>query len=188
MFCCSNVCLFVLLLCFASFTNKGECQSYKNLSEPDRNKEHQNQLVSCDRSFAGQWYRFTGQAGDQMPESPVPRNKCGTHAPGWLNGTHPSVAERVVSRKVCFHWSNNNCHWSTMIQVRNCGNYFVYKLGKPPACSLRYCGESKGKLELRLFIVKSKHLYSVKYLVHNNSIINNNNNTPAMSVLKLTSG
>ncbi|RMX48477.1 hypothetical protein pdam_00008506 [Pocillopora damicornis] len=28
-----------------------------------------------------------------MPESPPNEYMCGTHAPGWLNGRHPSVAE-----------------------------------------------------------------------------------------------
>ena len=124
----------------------GECSSYKTLSEASRVKTYKNNaVVECDRNFGGEWYRFSGAAGDRMPESVVSERSCGTHAPGWLDDKHPSMAEGVVSRKVCFHWSGNSCRWSIMIQVRNCGNFYVYKLGKAPACSLRYCGENSGE-------------------------------------------
>lgn len=95
--------------------------------------------ILCDNGLSG-WYRFGGEAGNQMPESCVEKRRCGTHASGWLNGSHPSVADETVRRKVCFHWGNRCCQWSTEISVRNCGGFFVYKLHRPPACSLRYCG------------------------------------------------
>lgn len=75
-----------------------------------------------------------------MPTACVPINRCNTRATGWLNGNHPTVADGQVTRQVCFHWSSNCCYWSTNIQVRNCGEYFVYLLSGTPACSLRYCG------------------------------------------------
>ncbi|CAH3035885.1 unnamed protein product [Pocillopora meandrina] len=70
-----------------------------------------------------------------MPESPPNKNTCGTHAPRWLNGRHPSVF-----RQVCFNWDGNNCNWQAGIEVRNCDSFFVYKLVKSPGCQLRYCG------------------------------------------------
>ena len=102
--------------------------------------------VRCDRNdiTPGSWYRFTGAAGDRMPTKCPKILRCGTHAPGWLNGSHPSVADGIVTRKVCFHWSNKCCRWSNNIRVKNCGAYYVYELQKPAlgkACSLRYCGE-----------------------------------------------
>ena len=117
-----------------------ECGNYKLLSEANRAMTYNrsNPLI-CDGGLSG-WYRFSGQAGNQMPESCVPMRRCGTHAPGWLNGSHPSVADGIVRRKVCFHWSNRCCLWSTYINVRNCGGFYVYKLNRPPACHLRYCG------------------------------------------------
>ncbi|XP_078370692.1 uncharacterized protein LOC144654418 [Oculina patagonica] len=60
--------------------------------------------------------------------------------PGWLQGSHPSVADGVVRRKVCFQWSDDCCRRSTQIDVRNCGKFYVYKLKKPPVCNARYCG------------------------------------------------
>ena len=46
------------------------------------------------------WYRFTAAAGVRMQTFCVPKRRCGTHAPGWLNGSHPSVGEGIVSRRV----------------------------------------------------------------------------------------
>ena len=117
-----------------------ECSSYRLLNESNRAMGYYKGISSmCDRELSG-WYRFSGGAGDQMPESCVPKRRCSTHAPGWLNGSHPSVAAGVVQRKVCFHWSTGCCQWSTYISVRNCGGFFVYRLHRPPVCSLRYCG------------------------------------------------
>ena len=77
-------------------------------------------------------YRPTGTASREALEI-----KCRQ-----LASLQISVAcmRRVGSRTVCFHWSGKCCNWNTVIQVRNCGAYFVYKLVKPTACHLRYCG------------------------------------------------
>ena len=117
-----------------------ECSNYRFLNESSRAKTYNkpNNYI-CDSGLSG-WYRFGGEAGNQMPESCVKERHCGTHAPGWLNGSHPTMADGAVKRKVCFHWSNNCCRWSTIIDVRNCGGFYVYKLSRPPACTLRYCG------------------------------------------------
>ncbi|EDO28211.1 predicted protein, partial [Nematostella vectensis] len=74
-----------------------------------------------------------------MPTHVVPVHRCGTHAPGWLNGSNPSVAEGIVSRKVCYHWNSNACQWNQMIRVKNCGGFYVYELDKTPVCWLRFC-------------------------------------------------
>lgn len=119
-----------------------ECQTYQNLTSPTRNAlwAFTFSNVQCDSSLSG-WYRFIKRAGTKMATACVPKNRCNTHATGWLNGCHPTVADGQVTRQACFHWSSNCCNWSTYIQVRNCGEYFVYLLrGIPVACSLRYCG------------------------------------------------
>ena len=117
-----------------------ECSNYNILSEPNRAQTfNKSSPLICDSGLSG-WYRFSGKAGNQMPESCVNERHCGTHAPGWLSESHPTVADGAVKRKVCFHWTNNCCRWSTDIEVRNCGGFFVYKLHRPPACTLRYCG------------------------------------------------
>ncbi|XP_068715590.1 uncharacterized protein [Montipora foliosa] len=123
-----------------------ECSHYTTLDQADRavgNTDQRN--LKCDRWGADQivshdWYRMTGDSGDQIPEQCVPINRCGTHAPGWLNDTHPTVQDGLQSAQVCYHWNNNCCKWKSNIKIRNCSSYFVYQLVKPPACHLRYCG------------------------------------------------
>ena len=121
------------------------CNNYKNLNAVDRLMGFPGQSpVKCDKNdLSPDWYRFTGVAGNlKMPTTcPTQVRRCGTHAPGWLKGQHPTVAEGVVTRQVCYHWSNNCCRWSNNIKVKNCGAFYVYELQKTPVCSLRYCGE-----------------------------------------------
>lgn len=121
------------------------------LSDSNRQTSyHDRNVVKCDNILAKKWYRFSNAAGSQMPQTCVPEWRCGTHAPGWLNGQHPTVAQGVVTRDVCYHWVGNCCRWKNSIRVRNCGVFFVYELQKPPGCSMRYCGgnAAAGKFEL----------------------------------------
>ncbi|CAH3182513.1 unnamed protein product [Porites lobata] len=117
-----------------------ECQSYVSLNAADRKITYPNYNTYCDDAIGPGWYRFEGSSGTRMPTSCPPKNRCNTHAPGWLNGGHPTIADGQVSRTVCFHWSSNCCEWSTNIKVRNCGSHYVYYLSGTPVCSLRYCG------------------------------------------------
>ena len=133
------------------FLFKGdECSNYRVLNSGDRSQGNTAQNnVRCDQRDLSTpaWYRFEGAAGNQIPDKCVPTRRCGTHAPGWLNGPHPTVQDGVVTRRVCYHWSNNCCRWSNNIKVKNCGGFFVYELQRTPVCSLRYCGNAGvGKL------------------------------------------
>ena len=127
--------------------SSGECTTYKVLDSADRSS---NQgpfiygLYKCDKDLTPGWYRFTGKAGTHMATSCVPKLHCGTHAPGWMTGKLPSVSEGSVDREVCFNWMSSCCYWSQNITVRNCGEFYVYKLDKPPQCRLRYCGNGSG--------------------------------------------
>ncbi|CAH3194927.1 unnamed protein product, partial [Porites evermanni] len=118
-----------------------ECQNYGSLNSHNRKITYSYSIGNyCDGGIGPGWFRFERSAGTRMPTSCPPKNRCGTHATGWLNGGHPTVAEGQVSRTVCFHWSSSCCDWSTNIKVRNCGSYYVYYLNDTPTCSLRYCG------------------------------------------------
>jgi len=117
-----------------------ECQNYGTLNNADRKITYPNNNGYCDNSIVPGWYRLDGAAGRQMASSCLPTNRCNTYATGWLSGGHPSVADGQVTRTVCFHWQGNCCRWSTNIQVRNCGSYYVYYLSGTPDCNLRYCG------------------------------------------------
>ena len=120
-----------------------ECTNYQALTSADRKVTHGSSPLLCDSLLGPAWFRFEGNEGTKMPTSCVPAYSCGTHSTGWLNGAHPTVADGKVTRQVCFSWSSNCCTWSINIQVRNCGDYFIYYIsGTPPKhrCALRYYG------------------------------------------------
>ncbi|XP_067023184.1 fibrillin-1-like isoform X3 [Acropora muricata] len=99
-------------------------------------------ILKCDQKdlVTPKWYRFTGAAGIMMPTSCVPKHYCGTHAPGWVSGSHPRSVGNVVNAKVCFHWGSNCCNWNTNIKIKKCNGFYVYQLARTPVCWLRYCG------------------------------------------------
>ncbi|KAL1264773.1 hypothetical protein QQF64_005128 [Cirrhinus molitorella] len=90
------------------------------------------------------WYRlFIRGQSVQMPDTCVDQLSCGTHAPLWLNGTHPQIEDGVVTRNVCGHWWNNCCGFqSNPIRVKACpGNYYVYEFVRPNFCYGTYCAD-----------------------------------------------
>ena len=123
-----NNCLFSML----------ECQNYGSLNNANR-RITSGRRNYCDRGIGPGWFRFEGSAGTRMPTSCPSFHRCNTDSPGWMDGSHPTVADGQVSRRVCFPWSNC-CHWPVNITVRNCGSYYVYYLSSAPSCYLRYCG------------------------------------------------
>ncbi|XP_068743638.1 uncharacterized protein [Montipora capricornis] len=123
-------------------TVSNECSNYRFLNESNRAMTHVNSSIGnlCDSTLSG-WYRFSGEAGTQMADSCPKIHHCSTDSPGWLDGTHPTVAEGIVQRKVCFlqHLNGTDCcYFSKDISVRNCGTFYVYLLD-PPRCYSRYC-------------------------------------------------
>ena len=129
---------FFVIVVFSLCTS--ECQNYQSLNSADRKVTYTYNSITCDNGLGPGWFRFQGAAGTRMPTSCPPKNRCNTHATGWLNGGHPTVADGKVTRQVCFHWSSNCCDFYTNIHVRNCGSFYVYYFSGTPACSLRYCG------------------------------------------------
>ena len=122
-----------------------ECKHYELLSDRQRAAGvHRGNTLKCDQKdlVTPKWYRFTGAAGTQMPTSCVPQHYCGTHAPGWLSGSHPTRVGQIINGKVCFHWSKSCCNWHASIQIKRCNGFYVYKLSRTPVCWLRYCGNA----------------------------------------------
>ena len=118
------------------------CQNYASLNSRNRRITYPYNLYYCDYGIGPGWFRFERSAGTRMPTSCPPTRRCGSYAPGWLNGSHPTVADGQVSRQVCFHSNGNCCYWSSNIKVGNCSSYYVYYLSGTPngQCHLRYCG------------------------------------------------
>ena len=66
--------------------------------------------------------------------------QCGTLSPVWMNGTHPSVSDGIVSRQACSNTGLGSCCDSSLqIGVKNCVSFFVYYLYPTPACPMAYC-------------------------------------------------
>ena len=63
------------------------------MTEANRKNTSMSENVICDKPFGPGWFRFQGDAGTKMPNSCPPKSSCDTHAPGWLNGGHPTMAE-----------------------------------------------------------------------------------------------
>ena len=128
-----------------------QCLSYRVLQEVSRNQHSSESIYYCDdEDHDGDWrgpgwYRMMSPAGTQIPEYPPSSSHCGTHATGWLNGTHPSIPFQSVSREICFNWNDDMCNWKTNITITNCQDYFVYDLKNTPGCTLRYCAEFSGR-------------------------------------------
>ena len=90
------------------------------------------------------WYRVISPAGSRITDTYVERNHCNTKYGGWINGTHPTVLDEIVDRTVCFTNSVfGDCQDidSQEIQIRNCGEYYLYYLKETGFCDLRYCSE-----------------------------------------------
>ena len=118
-----------------------ECQNYQSFSAADRKITYTTYHAYCDWGITKRWYRFEGAAGSRMPTSCTPGNRCGTHATSWLTNGHPRVADGRMSKRICFSYSGSCCYALTRnINVRNCGNYYVYELTPTGSCYYRYCG------------------------------------------------
>ena len=97
--------------------------------------------VEGDWTGGNSWYRFQEPAGTQLAGSIVPQKHCGTHAAGWLNGTHPAFLGENVIQQVCFNWSGDSCRWNSNVEIKKCLGYYLYKLEATSNCSLKYCGQ-----------------------------------------------
>ncbi|KAL9962924.1 hypothetical protein ACROYT_G032079 [Oculina patagonica] len=91
------------------------------------------------------WYRFVDHVTREpmkLPDSCQDPLTCGTQAPGWLRGGHPTIDDNVVQRTVCFSWDDNCCFAELLAHVRDCYGYHVYKL-QPTTFEMkaRYCTE-----------------------------------------------
>ncbi len=144
----------VLILMFERLAGQSDCNgccatgNYKPIDEPRRSIESiwkLGQVALCDRALPWGWYRFTSFVGGQMPTSMVRPNRCGTRAPVWIKGTHPSVQNGTVDRKACMNFFNinNGCSQSFYIKIRNCGSFYVYYLRPTYSCAIAYCAGRK---------------------------------------------
>ena len=124
-------------------TDKPECKRYKAIDDPTRYKGFNSGKYKTDHYLPEGWYAFI--TGKEMSTTCcyIP-GYCDTYYQGRLTGSHPTVDNGIVSRKVCFGYYNSGytrlCYYSIYIKVRNCGPFYVYKLKPTPTSgNTRYC-------------------------------------------------
>ncbi|KAK3093793.1 hypothetical protein FSP39_020336, partial [Pinctada imbricata] len=103
----------------------------------------------CDNTLTTGWYRFqiNGSEAD-MPTSCAKANHCGTLAPLWLSlrdGMLPAPGESIRA-SACVTWSGqlrraSCCGFKYPVIVKNCLDFFVYRLRSTGGCDLAYCAE-----------------------------------------------
>lgn len=141
-FCCE-----LLLLLFLPVSSLGvqPCYNYSQLNNPFRSIAYVATVgvdtMICDVDIISGWYRFVNEVGGKMPEFKIDKYHCGTVAPIWMQGPHPSEADGVVYRTACVNFNDmfGGCLSFTM-QVKNCSSFYVYYLVPPPfGCNMAYC-------------------------------------------------
>lgn len=117
--------------------------------------------ISCDGDLHG-WYRFNTEIASFCEFNPIKNSTtlfvqpCGATFRGWMPDRHPTMMEGRVERKICFSYDGKcQCEFMTNIAVRNCGDYFVYRLRGVPICKAKYCSAPEG--------LTSKGMYEMKY-------------------------
>ena len=148
---------FLLNLAFSLFLELSLCQTdcngccdpntYSVINEPRRSINSiwkWGQTAICDRTLSWGWYRFTSYVGRLMPTSRVNPYHCGTVAPIWLRGQHPSSADLTVTVQACTNFFNisNGCHQPFNVKIRQCNGsppFFVYYLSPTYSCPVAYC-------------------------------------------------
>jgi len=111
------------------------CGNYVNLNQQKRQDtfySNENFLCDCDGGFPeNKWFRITDTPYHYVPEFAPEKFHCGTMAPVWMNGSHPTRAQGIVTRLLCAHWAPYGaCMWggSWGINVKQCDGFFVYKV------------------------------------------------------------
>ncbi|CAH1785138.1 unnamed protein product, partial [Owenia fusiformis] len=79
------------------------------------------------------WYRVNSPGGNEIPNMCVDLNYCSTNFPIWMNDVRTSFPpNRVVDIEGCVHTRNGCCGEKLRLKVKNCRDFNVYKLVKPP--------------------------------------------------------
>ena len=129
-----------LVICNAQDPCSGQ---YETINDVRRSTAYTETKDLCDRSITdGKWYRFQSPAGNKMPETNPGNGRCGTYAPIWLNGHHPTTYNVVTDVTACavMPWLDPVCGIAYNIKVVRCsGDFFLYRLKPPKYCSIAYC-------------------------------------------------
>nr|XP_006818639.1 PREDICTED: uromodulin-like [Saccoglossus kowalevskii] len=94
----------------------------------------------CDYEMEEGWYRFTSEAGGEIPSSCIEVDMCGTVYPAWI---HDVISETssISTVRVCINTGDPGCCGETInIRVKKCPNdYSVYELKPLMNGCMGYC-------------------------------------------------
>ncbi|XP_078061051.1 uncharacterized protein LOC144486894 [Mustelus asterias] len=142
--------LLILGLLIADSALTDPCVDHTALSDTWRSTDCRETECSnnsmCDGDLLVGWYRFKSSGGWKIPETLVAEEHCSTHRSGWLQGSHPTLEQGEVNRRVCFNWDGNLCSWEREIKIKNCSSYIVYELKPTPGCDAAYCTDPNSAL------------------------------------------
>lgn len=114
--------------------------NYKPLNDWKRSINYNSTQDICDAFLKPGWYRPISEAGFSIStECPIGGYKCGTTYPIWMNGSHPEVNQTKNATACRSSPLDGCCDKVYEIQVKNCGDFFVYNLVETPGCSQAYC-------------------------------------------------
>uniref|UniRef100_A0A673GTB2 ZP domain-containing protein n=1 Tax=Sinocyclocheilus rhinocerous TaxID=307959 RepID=A0A673GTB2_9TELE len=141
-----SLCVSLLLLVNGEYiyekpttSSSDPCYDYNTLDEYWRDiRQNAYQYSGHDDTLVewSGWYRLSlnGESA-QMSEWCVSNMRCGGYTGLYLNGSHPTLEDGVVTREVLgnYIWSHQcDNYTSTSIQVKTCpGDYYVYEFVKP---------------------------------------------------------
>ncbi|XP_056098277.1 uncharacterized protein LOC130077157 [Rhinichthys klamathensis goyatoka] len=124
------------------------CYDYNTLDESWRDiRQKRYQYSGYDDTLVewSGWYRlYLNGESAQMSEWCVSDVKCGGETGLYLNGSHPTLEDGVMTREVLGTYWNSDCgsYRSNSIRVKACpGDYYIYEFVKPIISSLwpMYC-------------------------------------------------
>ncbi|XP_048036418.1 oncoprotein-induced transcript 3 protein-like isoform X5 [Megalobrama amblycephala] len=113
------------------------CYDYNTLDESWRDIR-QSQSSGYDDTLVerSSWYRlYLNGESAQMSEWCVSYVRCGGETSLFLNGSHPTIEDGVVTREVLGTYWNSDCgsyRSTSIVKVKACpGDYYVYEFVKP---------------------------------------------------------
>ncbi|XP_048036415.1 uncharacterized protein LOC125261890 isoform X2 [Megalobrama amblycephala] len=133
-----SLCVSLLLLINGPATSSSDpCYDYNTLDESWRDIR-QSQSSGYDDTLVerSSWYRlYLNGESAQMSEWCVSYVRCGGETSLFLNGSHPTIEDGVVTREVLGTYWNSDCgsyRSTSIVKVKACpGDYYVYEFVKP---------------------------------------------------------
>ena len=94
----------------------------------------------CDNMLQPGWYRPISLAGNMMPTQCQEGGfTCGTINTLWMNGSHPAAGDISNVTACASSYNGGCCITSYNIQVKNCGDFYIYNLQNTKGCYQAYC-------------------------------------------------